>query len=240
MINVQSVDLGSAGIVLPADKVGVVIAQPHVCLSETEPFLWPSALRPDALATIKRTLAIAREASHGLDKTHFTVLPEYSIPGVQGVQLIESELAKADWPCGAVIIGGVHALSNAEYADILSWPGSHVDELHPTEYFSQSQIQTLLLSLFLTACVSQTWSSLSPIFLDDPLTHFDDLNTYAFLDLVVGLLDVEGQGRQFVLSTCDEKFLQLARQKFRHLGDAAKFYQFSAIGADGPVVAHLA
>jgi exonuclease SbcC len=113
------------------------------------------------------------------------------------------------------------------------------DELHPTEYFSQSQVQTLLLSLFLTACVSQTWSSLSPIFLDDPVTHFDDLNTYAFLDLIVGLLDVEGHGRQFVLSTCDEKFLQLARQKFRHLGQAAKFYQFSAIGADGPDVAEL-
>jgi exonuclease SbcC len=28
--------------------------------------------------------------------------------------------------------------------------------------------------------------------------------------------------KQFVISTCDEKLLQLARQKFRHLGDAAK------------------
>jgi exonuclease SbcC len=113
------------------------------------------------------------------------------------------------------------------------------EELRPTEYFSQSQVQTLLLSLFLTACVSQTWSSLSPIFLDDPITHFDDLNTYAFLDLIVGLLEVEGSGRQFVLSTCDEKFLQLSRQKFRHLGEAVKFYQFSAIGAEGPVVSQV-
>ena len=98
------------------------------------------------------------------------------------------------------------------------------------------QQQTLLLGLFLTACISQTWSALSPVFLDDPVTHFDDLNTYAFLDLIVGLLESDFGKRQFIISTCDEKFLQLAQHKFRHLGERAKFYRFSAIGAEGPVV----
>jgi DNA repair protein SbcC/Rad50 len=112
----------------------------------------------------------------------------------------------------------------------------HGEELRPTDYFSQSQQQTLLLGLFLTACSSQTWSAFSPVFLDDPVTHFDDLNTYAFLDLVVGLLESEVEKRQFIISTCDEKLLQLARQKFRHLGEKAKFYRFTAIGAGGPAV----
>ena len=110
------------------------------------------------------------------------------------------------------------------------------EELRPTDYFSQSQQQTLLLGLFLTACLSQTWSALSPVFLDDPVAHFDDLNTYAFLDLIVGLSDLQPGQRQFVISTCDENFLQLARQKFRHLGDRARFYTFTAIGKEGPVV----
>jgi len=110
------------------------------------------------------------------------------------------------------------------------------ESLRPTDYFSQSQQQTLFLGLFLTACISQTWSSFCPIFLDDPVTHFDDLNTYAFLDLIVGLLEPQLGKRQFIISTCDEKLLQLARQKFRHLGDRAKFYRFSAISAEGPVV----
>lgn len=110
------------------------------------------------------------------------------------------------------------------------------EDLRPTDFFSQSQQQTLLLGLFLTACLSQTWSALCPIFLDDPVTHFDDLNTYAFLDLMVGLLESDSDQRQFIISTCDEKFLQLARQKFRHLGERAQFYAFSAIGAEGPVV----
>ena len=74
------------------------------------------------------------------------------------------------------------------------------------------------------------------MFLDDPVTHFDDLNTYAFLDLILGLIESDENHRQFVISTCDEKLLLLARQKFHHLGTGAKFYAFSAIDNDGPVV----
>ena len=114
------------------------------------------------------------------------------------------------------------------------------EELRPTDYFSQSQQQTLLLGLFLTACISQTWSALPAVFFDDPVTHFDDLNTYAFLDLILGLLDSESEPRQFIISTCDEKILHLARQKFRHLGKDARFYAFSAIDAGGPAVKELA
>ncbi len=116
----------------------------------------------------------------------------------------------------------------------------HGEVLRPTDYFSQSQQQTLFLGLFLTACISQTWSAFSPVFLDDPVTHFDDLNTYAFLDLIVGLLESDLGKLQFIISTCDEKLLQLARQKFRHMGESAKFYRFSAIGAEGPVVDEIA
>lgn len=111
--------------------------------------------------------------------------------------------------------------------------------LRPTDYFSQSQVQTLILGLFLTACSSQTWSGFSSIMMDDPVTHFDDLNTYALLDLILGLQSSEEGERQFVISTCDEKLLQLARHKFRHMGSAAKFYRFQAIGSDGPMVSEI-
>ena len=111
--------------------------------------------------------------------------------------------------------------------------------LRPTDYFSHSQQQTLLLGLFLSACMSQTWSSLSTVLLDDPITHFDDLNTYAFLDMLLGLLNAQYGQRQFIISTCDEKVLHLARSKFRHLGQNARFYEFSAIGPTGPVVEEI-
>lgn len=110
--------------------------------------------------------------------------------------------------------------------------------LRPADYFSQSQQQTLLLGLFLTACSSQTWSQFGPILLDDPVAHFDDLNTYAFLDLIRGLLQ-EG-GRQFVISTCDERFMQMALRKFKGVGEGARFYKFKSIGAEGPEVEEIA
>lgn len=113
------------------------------------------------------------------------------------------------------------------------------ETLRPTDFFSQSQVQTLVLGLFLTACSSQTWSGFSSIMMDDPVTHFDDLNTYALLDLLLGLQSSPEGERQFVISTCDEKLLQLARHKFRHLGSAAKFYRFQAIGAEGPMVTEI-
>jgi exonuclease SbcC len=113
------------------------------------------------------------------------------------------------------------------------------ESLRPTDFFSQSQVQTLVLGLFLTACSSQTWSGFSSIMMDDPVTHFDDLNTYALLDLILGLQSSSEGERQFVISTCDEKLLQLARHKFRHLGSAAKFYRFQAIGAEGPMVSEI-
>ncbi|MBR1124552.1 SMC family ATPase [Bradyrhizobium lablabi] len=112
----------------------------------------------------------------------------------------------------------------------------HGVELRPVDYFSESQKQTLQLGLFLTACSGQNWSSLAPVFLDDPVTHFDDLNIYALLDLIMGLLKSDFGTRQFIISTCDEKFFQLARQKFNYLQDSVRFYRFRAIGEDGPVI----
>lgn len=128
---------------------------------------------------------------------------------------------------------------HAEDAKITVSVTRNGEELRPIDFFSQSQQQTLMLGLFLTACSAQTWSSFSTVFLDDPVTHFDDLNTYALLDLIAGLLDSADGGKQFIISTCDDRFLELARQKFRALGGRAKFYQFTAIGNDGPVVSEL-
>lgn len=112
----------------------------------------------------------------------------------------------------------------------------HGVELRPVDYFSESQKQTLQLGLFLTACSGQNWSALAPVFLDDPVTHFDDLNIYALLDLIMGLLKSDFGTRQFIISTCDEKFFQLARQKFSYLRDSVRFYRFRAIGEDGPLI----
>jgi len=115
----------------------------------------------------------------------------------------------------------------------VSVEGSMHEALRPHLYFSQSQLQTAMLSLYLSAAYTQEWSPLSTVLLDDPVTHFDDLNSYALLDLLKGLVG-GGNERQFIISTCEDRLYRLMRRKFGGLN--AKFYEFKSIGADGPVV----
>jgi len=129
---------------------------------------------------------------------------------------------------------------NPDQSDIVVRATRRGEPLRPIDYFSQSEQQTLLLALFLTACSSQTWSNFCPVLLDDPVAHFDDLNTYAFLDLLVGLLDAQSGPRQFIISTCDDRLFQLARQKFQYLGPRAAFYTITSSGKDGPQIESVA
>ncbi|HDZ03155.1 MAG TPA: hypothetical protein ENH52_17215 [Nitrospirae bacterium] len=107
----------------------------------------------------------------------------------------------------------------------------------PSDYFSASQINIVALSLFLSASLTQTWSSFAPILLDDPVTHFDDLNAYSFIDLIRGLVLSEetGKGHQFIISTCEDRLFRLMKQKFSKMNGRAIFYAFKSIGEKGPV-----
>jgi hypothetical protein len=130
VIHVTTVDLAAKGVRLPSDRVSMVIAQPHVpisSLSVDEPFQWTAAARAGQLAVLTETLSVARSTLHGVAATHFTVFPEYSVPGLEGVALIEAELTRADWPNGTVVIGGTDGLSQQQYATLLQGNATHVD-----------------------------------------------------------------------------------------------------------------
>lgn len=109
----------------------------------------------------------------------------------------------------------------------------------PSDYFSGSQIQVVMLSLFLTAALTQTWSSFAPILIDDPVQHFDDLNTYSFLDLVRGLVVGPDRECQFIISTCEDRLFRLMRQKFGKMEQKVNFYVFDSIGENGPKIRKL-
>ncbi len=109
--------------------------------------------------------------------------------------------------------------------------------ISPSDYFSASQINIVALSLFLSAALTQTWSIFAPILLDDPVTHFDDLNAYSFIDLIRGLVLSEEleKGHQFIISTCEDRLFRLMKQKFSKMNGRAIFYVFKSIGEKGPV-----
>ncbi len=104
----------------------------------------------------------------------------------------------------------------------------------PTDYFSESQVQILMLGVFLSAALTQTWSSFRPILMDDPVEHFDDLNSYSFVDLMKGLVSDSDKDRQLIVSTCDERLFRLIRQRFANTGERAIFHIFRSIGESGP------
>ena len=109
----------------------------------------------------------------------------------------------------------------------------------PADYFSDSQKQILMLSLFLAGRLTQTWSGFAPILLDDPVTHFDDLNAFGFVELIRGFVSTAPGKRQFFISTCEQRLFDLMRKKFSRLEGGARFYRFESIGRDGPVVHSL-
>ncbi len=108
--------------------------------------------------------------------------------------------------------------------------------LSPSDYFSESQIQIAMLSLFLSANLTQNWSRFCPILLDDPVEHFDDLNSYALVGLIKRLASRRRYGRQFIVSTCDERLYRLMRQQFNTIDGKVAYYKFAALGETGPTI----
>ena len=79
------------------------------------------------IAALERTLGIAKAADHGAGKTHFTVIPEYSIPGPEGIARVET-IRHPSWPCGTVVIGGTDALCKNEYTRLCDEEHTAVDD----------------------------------------------------------------------------------------------------------------
>ncbi len=84
--------------------------QPFVELTGTEPYKWQQTKKNQQLERISRFMNIAKQYD-GNGKTHFTVLPEYSIPGLEGVERINQVLTDPSWCSETVVIGGVDRLS---------------------------------------------------------------------------------------------------------------------------------
>lgn len=148
MIKVETVDLASRGIELPSDRVGMVIAQPYLTLTNHEPYKCIETAKQAQLAVLSETLTVARTPTHDSPITHFTIIPEYSIPGVDGVALIDAALNEERWPRGTIVIGGTDALSKAEFQALAKANHTHVDA-------EQNGSDTILDSEWINCCI--TW-----------------------------------------------------------------------------------
>jgi hypothetical protein len=105
----------------------MVIAQPFLTLTPEEPYRCAPAAKAEQMEVLEKTLSVARARRHGAPKTHFTIFPEYSVPGREGIALIDTAISGADWPSGTIVIGGTDALSKADFTAVAGGPNTHLD-----------------------------------------------------------------------------------------------------------------
>jgi DNA repair exonuclease SbcCD ATPase subunit len=103
---------------------------------------------------------------------------------------------------------------NSRRLDVEAEASSDYKELEntavtPAAYFSDAQMNMLAITIFLGGALSQRWSGLDTIVIDDPIQQMDEMNVYAFLDLIRGL----SCKKQFIIMTCSRDFYLLAMEK---------------------------
>lgn len=101
-------------------------------------------------------------------------------------------------------------------------------EIIPEYFFSSAQLNTVALSIFFAGALSLPNLRVKTIFIDDPVGHFDDINVLAFVDLLRNIVR-DGQW-QIVVSTHDESFYNLLKNKISNEFYNSKFLKFSSIG----------
>jgi len=104
----------------------------------------------------------------------------------------------------------------------------------PSAFFSDAQMNSLAITVFLAGALQQTWSRFNTILIDDPIQQMDEMNVHAFLDLIRGL---SGQ-RQFIVFTCSRDFYLLALDKLVCL-NKSKPENFLAYRLEGIAPAEL-
>lgn len=152
MVRVIEVDLDELGVQLPHAEVGMVIAQPFVDFTPQEPFLLKQELRDAAIAGIDATLSVARACAHGAEKTHFTIFPECTIPGLAGFDRITAAMTDDGWPISTVVIGGLDGLTRTQFGELIQRPNTRHDDVG-------SSLDRIRADQWINCCV--TWVKLA-------------------------------------------------------------------------------
>jgi exonuclease SbcC len=108
------------------------------------------------------------------------------------------------------------------------------EELHLDHIFSAAQLNVLALSVFLGLGLSQRYSLLDQVFLDDPIQSMDDVNILALIDVFRAIQDTKNNRKKIIISTHDNNFAKLLAIKMRNRSYTQ--YNFVGYGAEGPKV----
>lgn len=98
----------------------------------------------------------------------------------------------------------------------------------PLLYMSSGQINVLSLSIFLAKTLHEK-QGLATIFIDDPVQNLSDMNILSFVDLLRTLISAP-HNKQIVISTHDESFFKLLKNKMPEKYYSTKYLQLSSFG----------
>lgn len=102
------------------------------------------------------------------------------------------------------------------------------DEINPNLFLSAGQVNVLSLSIFLAKAFEYGKSTISTIFMDDPIQNLSDVNILSFIDVLRSLINEHD--KQIVISTHDEKFFRLLQNKLPEEYCNSKYIEFESAG----------
>lgn len=105
---------------------------------------------------------------------------------------------------------------------------SNEEELDPSLYLSAGQLNVLSLSIFLANAFEKQNDEIDTIFMDDPIQNLSDINTLSFIDLIRTM--ITKYDRQIVISTHDENFYKLMRNKMPSDAFNVRYYEIESYG----------
>ncbi|MCU5101267.1 AAA family ATPase [Bacillus cereus] len=110
-------------------------------------------------------------------------------------------------------------------------------ELYLDQMFSAAQLNILALSIFLGLGLTQRYSNLQQLFLDDPIQSMDDVNVLALIDVIRAIMDSRYNDKHIVISTHNEDFAQLIAIKMRNRGIVQ--YSITGYTEEGPKIVKI-
>jgi hypothetical protein len=115
-------------VTLPTESVRILSAQPF--LEFQEPVQEPYPMSVDCASRLSQGLDRMIEAAT-LSRPQFIIFPEFSVPGVSGVERLRDFLLSNEIAGPTVVIGGVTSLSLTAYASLMALPDVEVN-VYPT------------------------------------------------------------------------------------------------------------
>ena len=223
---------------VPTSDVKMLLYQPFVKFEseDQEPFCLSRSRIQKYESSIRRVFDCAKSVNPS-----FVVLPEYSVPGLTGVQLIDDAMRNAEFPNNTIVIAGVDGLSKADYEKVVESFGDscEVAEANRPESVSDTEwvncsitwLKSIAgsVSVFIQPKVTAAWpeenASFSEMFRGRSMNlyraKFSNGVALRFASfLCYDWIGRDGDGHQQV----PKQFLNAINEQWRPLGDPKQFH----------------